>query len=70
MQAVNAFLSRVQLNHHQSGAAPHMYSFFDLYHTQEQLRGAWDADHVHSRYVWYMYVMGYTCAMLPSLPMA
>ena len=69
MQAMNHFLSKHLLDYHKSRRSPPMYSFFDLYHMGEQLREAWAQDHVHSQPHWYKYVVGYTVAMLPSIPM-
>ena len=68
MQAMN-HLSKNLLDYHKSRRSPPMYSFFDLYHMGEQLREAWAQDHVHSQPHWYKYVVGYTAAMLPSIPM-
>ena len=68
LQKQNHFLSQVLINHRQSGGSPRIYSFFDLFHTERQLRGRWVKDHVHSRRDWYRFVMGYTVAMLPSIP--
>jgi hypothetical protein len=68
MQAQNNFLSKLQLLHHESGNSPAMYSFFDLYHMDEQSKGVWDLDAVHYKPSWYAYVVGYTATMLPSIP--
>ena len=68
MQAMNYFLSKLLLSHYESGKSPPIYSFFDLYHMQEQQVEAWDRDNVHSLPHWYKYVVGYTAAMLPSVP--
>ena len=69
MQAMNHFSSKHLLGYHKSRRSPRMYSFFDLYHMGEQLREAWAQDHVHSQPHWYKYIVGYTVAMLPSIPM-
>ena len=48
---------------------PRMYSFFDLYHIQEELMERWsDGDDVcHSQPYWYNIIIGYTATLLPTL---
>ena len=68
IQSENHFVSTLQNQHCRSGNTPPMYSFFDLYNMAERTKEKWAHDTVHSRPPWYRYVVGYTAAMLPSLP--
>ncbi len=68
LQAQNEFLAQLQLEHQMSNKSPPMFSFFNLYHMDEQLRGKWASDHIHYNPSWYAYVIRYTATLLPSLP--
>jgi hypothetical protein len=70
LQVQNAFLARLLQQHHATNSSvPRIFSFFDLYHLDEQLRGEWAEDKIHYEHHWYSYIMRYTATLLPSLPM-
>ena len=68
IQLLNKFLAFALNDYYKSNRKPDIYSFFDLYHMQEQLNEKWAEDEIHSKTDWYLYVIHYTATVLPSLP--